>query len=88
MATRRGGPRITLTEGAIRILWTDKVLTILPAAQLPDSEEAIDFVIDMDQIMTWDPPHQGVEIGVEELQIIMQAIEADFEKLGLVVAFE
>ncbi|VTZ27860.1 conserved hypothetical protein [Methylocella tundrae] len=88
MATRRGGPRITLTEGAIRILWTDKVLTILPAAQPPDSEEAVDFVIDMDQIMTWDPPHQSVEIGVEELQIIMQAIEADLEKLGLVVAFE
>lgn len=88
MAMRRGGPRITLTEGAIRVLWADKVLTILPAPQPPDAEEPADFVIDMDQIMSWDSPYQSVEIGVEELQIIMQAIEADFEELGLVVAFE
>jgi hypothetical protein len=89
MAVRRGsGPRITLTEGAIRVLWGERVLTILPASALPDVEEPADFVIDMDQILSWDPPHEADEIGVEDLQAIAQAIEAEFEKLGLVVAFE
>ena len=89
MAAQRGrGPHITLTEGAIRVLWGDRVLTILPASALPDVEEPADFVIDMDQILSWDPPHEADEIGVEELQAIAHAIESEFDKLGLVVAFE
>jgi hypothetical protein len=88
MAKRSGGLHITLTEGSIRVIWADKVLTIMPAAQLPDAEEPADFVVDMDQILSWDPPHDAIEIGVEELQAITQRIEAEFEKRGLVVAFE
>ncbi len=89
MATRQGGgPRIALTEGAIRVTWAQRVLTILPASALPDVEEPADFVVDMDQILSWDPPHEADEIGVEDLQAIAQAIEAEFERLGLVVAFE
>ena len=84
----RSGPKITLTEGAIRVAWAGRVLTILPAAALPDVEDPADFVIDMDQILTWDPPHDSDEIDVAELQAITEAIEAEFEKLGLIVAFE
>jgi hypothetical protein len=87
-AQRGGGPHITLTEGAIRVLWAERVLTILPASALPDADEPADFVVDMDQILSWDPPHEADEIGVDELRAIAQAIEAEFEKLGLVVAFE
>jgi hypothetical protein len=85
---RRGGPQIILTEGAIRVVWGERVLTILPAPALPDVREPADFVIDMDQIVSFDPPHESEEIGVEQLQAIAQAIEAEFDRLGLVVAFE
>ncbi len=37
---------------------------------------------------SFDPPHQGEEVSVEQLQVIAQAIEAEFDRLGLVVAFE
>lgn len=86
--TRRRGPQIVLTEGAIRVTWGARVLTILPGALLPNVEERADFVIDMDQILSFDAPHDADEISVEELQIITQAIEAEFDRLGLVVAFE
>jgi hypothetical protein len=88
MAKRRGGPQIILTEGSIRVLWRERVLTIRSAAAPPDAEEPADFVVDMDQILNWDPPDDGVEVGLEDLQAVMQAIETEFEKLGLVVAFE
>ena len=88
MARGGRGPQITLTEGAIRVTWAERVLTILPAFALPDVEEPADFVIDMDQIVSWDPPHEADEISVEDLQAITQAIKAEFDKLGLIVAFE
>lgn len=86
--TRRRGPHITLTEGAIRVTWSGRVLTILPGVALPNVEDRADFVIDMDQILSFDPPHDSDEVSVEELQAITQAIEAEFDRLGLVVAFE
>ena len=85
---RRAGPQIILTEGAVRVLWGERVLTIRSAPALQDVEEPADFVIDMDQIVSFDPPHEGEEISVEQLQAIAQAIEAEFDRLGLVVAFE
>lgn len=84
----RRGPQIILTEGALRVVWGARVLTILPAPALPDVEEPADFVVDMDQIISFDPPHEAEEISVEQLQTIAEAIEAEFERLGLVVAFE
>lgn len=85
---RRAGPQIILTEGAVRVLWGERVLTIRSAPALQDVEEPADFVIDMDQIVSFDPPHEAEEISVEQLQAIAQAIEAEFDRLGLVVAFE
>ena len=85
---RRGGPRIILTEGAVRVLWGERVLTIRSAPALQDVEEPADFVVDMDQIVSFDAPHESEEISVEQLQAIAQAIEAEFDRLGLVVAFE
>jgi hypothetical protein len=85
---RRAGPQIILTEGAVRVLWGERVLTIRSAPALQDMEEPADFVIDLDQIVSFDPPHEAEEISVEQLQAIAQAIEAEFDRLGLVVAFE
>ncbi|MGO9674631.1 MAG: Imm74 family immunity protein [Methylocella sp.] len=86
--TRRGGPHIVLTEGAIRVHWGERILTILPAPALQNVEERADFVVDMDQILNFDPPHEADEVSVEQLQAIAQAIEEEFDRLGLVVAFE
>jgi hypothetical protein len=81
-------PRITLTEGSIRVQWADRILTILPAPVPPNTEDPADFTVDLDSILNWDAPHDEIEIEVEELQKITKAIEDEFEKLGLVVEFE
>jgi len=89
MTKRRGAePQITLTEGAIRVHWGERLLTIMPAPSLPNPEDPVDFIVDLDSVLTWDAPNEEIEIEVEELQKIVEAIEAEFEKLGLVVEFD
>ena len=88
MAKRSEEPRITLTEGSIRVHWGARILTILPASSPPKAEVPADFTVDLDSILTWDAPHGDIEIEVAELQKIAQAIEQEFEKLGLVVEFD
>ena len=87
---RRGRGRFTviLTEGAIRVTHGKKVLTIFPAPDLPGAETPADFIIHLDEILTWDQPHQDSEIEIEDLQKIVEAISDECEKRGLVVAFE
>ena len=51
-------------------------------------EDPADFTVDLDRILSWDAPHDEIEIEIKELQKILQAIEEEFEKLGLVVAFD
>lgn len=87
------GPRslqVVLTEGSIRVRSQDRILTILPqpgANARPDGDGA-DFVVDLDEILCWDPPHESVEIEVADLPDILKAIEDEFERLGLVVEFD
>lgn len=81
-------PRITLTEGSIRVRRGERILTILPMPNPPNAEDPSDFMVDLDSVLNWDPPHEDIEIEIAELQKIVQAIEAEFEKLGLVVAFD
>jgi len=89
MVKRRSAAfQITLTEGALRVGSGERILTILPAPSPSDAEEPADFSVDLDAILYWDPPHESIEITVEELQRIVQAIEEEFDRLGLVVAFE
>jgi len=88
MAKPHKEPHITLTEGSIRVHWGEKTLTILPTSLPPNTEDPADFTIDLDAILTWDTPHDEIEIEVEELQKITTAIEEEFDKLGLVVEFE
>jgi len=88
MAKRSEEPRINLTEGSIRVHWGARILTILPASSPPKAEDPADFTVDLDSILTWDAPHGDIEIEVAELRKIAQAIEQEFEKLGLVVEFD
>ncbi len=87
---RRGRARFTvaLTEGSFRVMHGKKVLTIFPAADLPGAEAPADFVIRLDEILTWDAPHQDSEIDIEDLQKIVEVIADECEKHGLVVEFE
>ena len=50
MAKPRTEPRITLTEGSIRVLWGARILTILPVSSPPNTEDPADFTVDLDQI--------------------------------------
>ncbi len=86
----RGRPRLTveLTEGAFRVTYGPKSLTIFPSADFPGAAEPADFVVRLDEILNWDPPHEDSEIGVEDLQKIASAIGAECDKRGLTVAFE
>ncbi|WP_374309630.1 Imm74 family immunity protein [Methylocella sp.] len=85
---RRGGPKVALTEGAVRVAWGERRLVIVSAPQPPNVQDPADFLVDMDELLNWGPPHESVEISVDELQAIMRAIEAEFDRLGLAVEFE
>jgi hypothetical protein len=85
---RRGRLTVILTEGAFRVTLGKKTLTIFPAPDLPNVEEPADFIIRLDEILMWDPPHQDVEIDIEDLQKIVEAIGDECERRGLSVEFE
>ena len=79
---------VELTEGAIRVRQGGRVLTITPAAPPPNAGDAPDFIIHLDDIVTWDAPDNEAEIEVAELQMILHAVETECEKHGLSVEFE
>jgi hypothetical protein len=80
--------KVELTEGAIRVRQGARVLTLLPAPPPPDAEDASDFILHLDDIATWDPPNEEMEIGIVDLQRILRAVEAECERHGLSVEFD
>ncbi|HLH12209.1 MAG TPA: Imm74 family immunity protein [Methylovirgula sp.] len=86
----RGRPRLTveITEGAFRVTCGAKSLTIFPEPDLPGAAAPADFVVRLDEVLTWDPPHEDSEVEVEDLQRIAAGITAECERRGLTVAFE
>jgi Immunity protein 74 len=87
---RRGKAQLSveLTEGAIRVHFGKRILTIYGGSDLPEAEAPPDFVIRLDEILTWDPPYETEEVAIEDLQKIATVIEAECERRGLVVEFE
>ena len=89
-----GGPQrkarlvVELTEGAIRVTFGKRSLTIYAGSDLPEAQVPADFVIRLDDILTWDPPNDTSEVLIEDLQKIVAAIEVECDKRGLVVIFE
>jgi hypothetical protein len=79
---------VEVTEGAIRVRRGSRMLTITPTPPPPGAGDAPDFLIHLDEIETWDAPNDDVEIGVAELQLILQALEAECERHGLSIEFE
>lgn len=86
---RRGRNRLSveLTEGAFRITFGKKTLTLFPAPDQPGAENPADFIIRLDEILMWDTPPDS-EIDIEELQKIVEAIGDECERRGLNVEFE
>ena len=79
---------VELTEGGFRVTCGPKSLTIFPAVDLPSAATPLDFVIRLDEILTWDAPHEDSEVEIDDLQKIAAGITAECERRGLTVAFE
>lgn len=79
---------VEITEGAIRVRHAGRMLTVTACPPPPAADEAPDFIIRLDDIEHWDPPHDEAEIDVETLQLILAAIEAQCERHGLTVEFD
>ena len=60
----------------------------LPGGRSSRAAAPADFVIRLDEILTWDPPHEDSEVEVEDLQRIAAGITAECERRGLTAAFE
>lgn len=88
MARRASAIEVEVTEGAIRVRAAGRTLTIPAAPPTPDSDEEADFVVRLDAIEHWDAPDDETPIDIVELQKILDAIERQFERHGLSVAFD
>jgi len=85
---RQGELLVELTEGAIKIKMAGKVLTLRQLLDSAEEEDQPCFVVALDDIAHWDSPNETDEIDIEILKKIVEAIELEFDKLGLEIAFE
>ncbi len=88
MARRGQAIEVEITEGAIRVRCADKALTISNMPPPADFDEDADFFVRLDEIEHWDAPHDDTIIEIEELQRILEAIEDQVERHGLIVVFD
>ena len=88
MARRKPAIEVEITEGAIRVRLAGRALTITASAPPPDAEAAPDFIVRLDDIEHWDAPHEEFEIDVQELQLLLGAIEDECDRHGLSVEFD
>lgn len=84
----RAKVKVELTEGAIKVRHDGRTLTIHAEAPDADSGEDTDFLVRLDEIDSWDEPDRDQEITVEELQMILEAVEKELAKHGLTVDFD
>ena len=99
---RRGAIAVEITEGAIRVRFDERRLTIKPASSIAaapvDSGAAAvetfgaaaapDFVVALDDIMYWDAPNDAEEIDINLMPRVLDAIERECARHGLTVAFD
>jgi len=88
MGRRSGSIEVEMTEGAIRVRHGGRTLTIPIAPPDSDSPDDADFLVRLDDIDSWDAPDDETPIEIEELQKILDAIEAQLDRQGLVVDFD
>ena len=88
MARRKPAIEVEITEGAIRVRFAGRVLTVTASAPPPDADGAPDFIVRLDDLEHWDAPHDEIEVEVEELQLVLSAIEDECDRHGLTVEFD
>ena len=88
MGRRVGAIEVEVTEGAIRVRQKGRTLTIPLAPPDADSPEEADFLVRLDDIVSWDAPDDETPIDIGDLQLILDAIEAQLDRQGLVVDFD
>lgn len=88
MGRRVGAIEVEVTEGAIRVRQKGRTLTIPLAPPDADSPEEADFLVRLDDIVSWDAPDDETPIDIGDLQRILDAIEAQLDRQGLVVDFD
>ena len=88
MGRRGASLKVEITEGAIRVTSRGRRLTLKAVAPPPAAESAPDFLIHLDDIEFWDAPDAAEEIAIEDLQQILDAIEAECDNHSLSVEFE
>lgn len=54
----------------------------------PEGPEGPDFVIHLDTIECWDPPHEHLSLGLDDIRKVTEAAEAAVDARGLTVEFE
>ena len=79
---------VEITEGAIRVAAGGKLLTLTPVRPPLNQEATPDFILALDDIEHWDPPHDEEPIEIEELQRITRAVEDECDRRGLSVEFD
>ena len=88
MARRKPAIEVEITEGAIRVRFAGRILTITASVPPPDAEDAPDYIVRLDDLENWDAPHDEIEVDVEELQLLLAAIEDECDRHGLSVEFD
>ena len=88
MGRRTGAIEVEMTEGAIRVRQSGRTLTIPIAPPDADSPADADYLVRLDEIESWDAPDDETPIEIETLQRILDAIESQLDRLGLVVDFD
>ena len=88
MGRRASAIEVEVTEGAIRVRQSGRTLTIPIAPPDVDSPEDADFLVRLDDIESWDAPDDETPIDIEALQKILDAIEDQLDRQGLVVDFD
>lgn len=75
--------KVEIFEGELLVTQGAKQLRIATAPG-----EAAEIMLSLDAIETWDPPGQGPEVTLEELQKIAAAVEQVCARLGIAVEFD
>jgi hypothetical protein len=88
MARRGGSIEVEVGDDAFRVRAFGRLVTVPFSPAPEDAEDEAHVLVSLDEIEHWNPPHEAVQIELEQLAKILDAIESECERRGLAVAFE
>ncbi len=72
---------VVFAQGEVRVVY--RQMTALLTTAIEDDE----LVIELDQLTHWQPPHDALEVSLDDLLAITQMIEQEADRLNLPIAF-